>query len=181
MKNRNWSELLRLLALPVLQIVLGVVLIVNPDSAAALVGKIIAWILVLTGTGMGIAALYGELSRRLGRLIPAAIALVLGIWLMANPLFLAESLGRILGILLAVQGGVNIAGAIFGRQRFSVISAITLLAGVVLILVPMTTSRIVIVICGIAVLCIGAAELAERLLRKRLPQKGEKPDIIDEA
>ena len=45
----------------------------------------------------------------------------------------------------------------------------------------MTTSRIVIVIGGIVVLCIGAAELAECLLRKNRTEKGEKPRIIDEA
>lgn len=179
MKDRNWFAFLRPLLIPALLIVLGIVLIVNPDSAAALVGKVIAWALILGGTVMGITALSGEISRRLGRLIPAAVILILGIWLMSEPLFIAESLGWILGILLAVQGGADVFAALRGRQRFSVISAITLVAGVVLVLVPMTTSRILIVICGIVVLCIGAAELADRLLRKKLPP--QKPDIIDEA
>lgn len=181
MKNRNWFAFLQPLVIPALLVVLGILLIVNPDSAAALVGKVIAWALVLGGTVTGITALSGDISRRLGRLIPAAVILILGIWLMSDPLFIAESLGRILGILLAVQGGADVFAALHGRQQFSVISAITLLAGVVLVLVPMTTSRILIVICGIVVLCIGAAELADRLLRKKLPTKGEKPDIIDEA
>lgn len=181
MKNRNWLEFVKPLLMPVTLVVLGVILIVNPDSAAALVGKIIAWILILSGTGMGIAALSGDISRRLRRLIPAAIALLLGIWLMTNPLFIAKSLGRFLGLLLALQAGGEIGDALRSKRRISVLSMVTLVAGAVLVLVPMATSRIVIVICGIVVLCIGAAELAERLLRRNLPKKGEKPHIIDEA
>lgn len=175
MKNRNWMEWIE----PVILAVLGIILIVNPDSAAALVAKIIAWVLILVGTVMGFAALQGDVSRRVRRLIPAAVALVAGILLMANPLFLAESLGRFLGILLAIQGVTDLLGAARGVRPFSVISAITLAAAIFLIMVPMTTSRILITICGIVVLCIGVAELSDKLLRKKLPPKEEKPGIID--
>ena len=83
MKNRNWLEVVRPLLMPLTLVTLGVILIVNPDSAAALVGKVIAWILILAGTGLGIAALSGDVARRLRRLFPAAAALILGIWLLS--------------------------------------------------------------------------------------------------
>lgn len=175
MKNRNWTEWIE----PLLLMILGIILIVNPDSAAALVAKILAWVLILVGTGMGIAALHGDTARRVRRLIPAVIALALGIWLMANPLFLAESLGRFLGILLAIQGMGDVISAVKGERSLNVISVVTLAAAVFLIMVPMTTSRILITICGIVVLCIGVAELSDKLLRKKLPPKEEKPGVID--
>lgn len=178
MKNRNWLAFLQPLVMPAVLVVLGIVLIVNPDSAAALIGKIIAWALILAGTGMGIAAFSGNMSRRVGRLIPAVVCLVLGLWLVANPLFIAESLGRILGILLILQGGSDLLEALGGKRSFSLISFITLASGIILVLVPMTTSRIVITICGIVVLCIGAAELADRLLRRQPPKK-DGPRIYD--
>ena len=181
MKNRNWLEFVKPLLMPAIWMGFGIILIVKPDSAAAVVGKLFAWLLVLGGTGMGLAALHGDFSGRLRRLIPAAVALMLGIWLMTNPLVIARSLGRLLGILLTLEAGGRIVGALRKKQCIPVMSVITLGAGVVLILVPMTTSRIVIVICGIAVLCIGAAELAERLLRQKRLRNGEKPRIIDEA
>ena len=180
MKDRKWLERLNPLLMPITLVILGVILIVNPDSAAALVGKLVAWLLILLATGMGLVALYGDLSRRVRRLIPAAIALVLGLWLLANPLFIAESLGRFLGILLALQAGGNIGSAFRRGRRITLLSVITLAAGVVLVLVPMTTSRIVLIICGIVVLCIGAAALAERLLPEGREKK-EKPTILDEA
>lgn len=175
MKNRNWMEWIE----PVILAVLGIILIVNPDSAAALVAKIIAWVLILVGTIMGFAALNGDVSRRVRRLIPAVIALAAGILLMANPLFLAESLGRFLGILLALQGMGDVISAVKGERSLNVISVVTLAAAAFLIMVPMTTSRILITICGIVVLCIGVAELSDKLLRKKLPPKDEKPAIID--
>ena len=181
MKNRDWLDIVRPLLMPVTLVILGAILIVKPDSAAALVGKIVAWILILGGTGMGLAALSGDIARRLRRLVPAAAALIAGIWLMSDPLIIAKGLGRFLGILLALQAGGGIGDAIRSGRRVSVLSIVTLAAGVVLVLVPMTTSRIVIVIGGIVVLCIGAAELAECLLRKNRTEKGEKPRIIDEA
>ena len=181
MKNRKFPELIKSLLMPLTTVLLGTVMIVKPDAAAALVGKIVAWLLILTGTGMGVAALYGDVSRRLGRLFPAAVALLLGLWLVANPLVIAQGLGRFLGILLALQAGGRIGDAIRGRRRFSLISGLTLAAGIYLVLVPLTTSRILIIISGIVVLCIGVAEIADQLMDGRHPAKGEKPRIIDEA
>ena len=103
MKNRNWLDIVRPLLMPVTLVILGVILIVKPDSAAALVGKIVAWILILGGTGMGLAALSGDIARRLRRLVPAAAALIAGIWLMSDPLIIAKGLGRFLGILLQLR------------------------------------------------------------------------------
>ena len=181
MKNRKFPELIKSLLMPVTTVVLGIIMIVSPDTAAALVGKVVAWLLILAGTGMGVAALYGDVSRRLGRLIPAAVALLLGLWLVANPLVIARSLGRFLGILLTLQAGGKIGDAIRGRRGFSVLSILTLAAGIYLVLVPLTTSRIFIIIGGIVVLCIGVAEIADQILGGRRLPKGEKPRIIDEV
>lgn len=176
MKKNNWLETCSPFLLPVLLMILGIVLIVNPDSAAALIGKVVALVVILSATVMGIEALSGEVSRRIRRLIPAALLLILGLWLLANPLFIAESLGRILGILLILEGVSELMSRLRRGYPFPVMAFITLVAGVVLVLVPMTTSRILLIICGLVALCIGVAELAEKLLRRRLP---EKPDILD--
>lgn len=178
MKSKNWKAFPGIYALPVLLMLLGILLIVKPDSAAALIGKAVALVVILSGTVMGVTAMSGETSRRIRRLIPAAIALALGLWLLVNPLFIAESLGRILGILLLLEGGSELIGALRRSAPFPVMAFVTLVAGVVLVLLPMTTSRLLITVCGIVVLCIGAAELAEKLLRRQLPPKA---DILDEA
>lgn len=177
MKRNHWIDILSPLLLPVLLMLLGIILIVNPDSAAALIGRLIAFALIVAGTVMGVAALSGDTLLRVRRLIPAAILLALGLWLLANPLFIARSLGRILGILLILEGGGTLGGELRLGHPLPVVAAITLVAGIVLVLVPMTTSRLLIIGCGIAVLCLGAAELAQRLLRRRLPRNR---DIIDQ-
>lgn len=176
MKDKKWLNTLTPLVIPALLIILGIVLIVRPDSAAALIGKVVAFSLLLTATVLAIAGLSGDVGSRIYRLIISAILLALGLWLLLNPLFIAKSLGRILGILLILEGGSAIGDALRWKYPFPVVALITLVAGIVLVLVPMTASRLVFTICGIVVLCIGVAELAEKLLGKRRPKKS---DIID--
>lgn len=174
MKNKNWMAIFSTFALPVLLMLLGLVLVIHPDSAAALIGKLTALVVILSGGAMGISVLAGDPYRRVRRLIPAAVTLVLGLWLLANPLFIARSLGRVLGVLLVLEGGSDLIGALRRGYPFPVMAVITLVAGAVLALVPMATSRLLFTLCGILLLCIGAAELAEKLLCR-----GKKPDIID--
>ena len=37
---------------PVLMVILGIVLVVRPDSASALVGKVLGWVLLVVGIGL---------------------------------------------------------------------------------------------------------------------------------
>lgn len=176
MKRKNWMNVISPLVMPALLVVLGVLLIVRPDSAATLIGKILAFSLLLAGTVLAIGALTGNPAQRIGTLLLAAILLALGLWLLTNPLFLAASLGRILGILLILEGASTVVGALHSHYPLPVMALLSLIAGVVLVLVPMTASRLVSIICGIGVLCLGVGELAEKLLSKKPPKK---PDIID--
>lgn len=176
MKHKNWMNAVPPLVMPALLVVLGILLIVRPDSAAALIGNIIAVSLLLAGTVLGIVALAGNAAQRIGTLLLAAILLALGVWLLMNPLFIAASLGRILGILLILEGASTLVTALQSRYPLPVVALLSLIAGVVLVLVPMTASRLVSILCGIGVLGIGVGELAEKLFGKKPPKK---PDIID--
>ena len=51
MKKTEFTTLVKLLITPVLMIVLGIALVVRPDSASALVGKILGWVLIFMGGG----------------------------------------------------------------------------------------------------------------------------------
>ena len=175
MKNNKLFDLISMLLGPVLLMVLGIILIVDPDSASALVAKVIAWALILTGTGLALKNLVSE--RRKGQIVAAAISLVVGLWMLANPLILARSLGRILGLVIFLQAadfrewknGIKVSG----------VSLVTAILGLILVLVPMTASRILFVIIGIVCLVIGVTEIVNRLhIRKKL-DRDDGPDIID--
>ena len=77
MKKNDILSLLYQLLFPVLLIVLGAVLLVNPDSASVLVAKILGWVLLLTGVGCGVAALTTHTGTA-GKVLSALVCLALG-------------------------------------------------------------------------------------------------------
>ncbi len=173
MKKNDFWKILELLLGPGLLVLLGLVLVFSPDTATALITKLIAWALILTGAVQGFSGVFGS-ARRIGRIIGAAVILLVGLWLLSDPLVLAKWLGRILGFFILLQGVQNIA---LGKGRFSIVPAVTTVIGLILLIVPMTTSRLIFIILGIIVLAVGVTELLSRL---RALQKPEDDDgIID--
>ncbi len=94
MKKEDILAYVRLLAVPVLTVLLGLILLFSPDTASALVGKILGWVFVLTGAGVGAGGFLGEKTRQNNRIVWSVIFLVLGIWILREPLMLAKILGR---------------------------------------------------------------------------------------
>ena len=52
MKKKDVQSMVRLMLTPVLMVILGIVLVVRPDSASALVGKVLGWVLLVVGIGL---------------------------------------------------------------------------------------------------------------------------------
>lgn len=175
MKKKDFEYILNTFAMPVLLMALGLVLLVNPDSAAIVIAKLLGWILSASGIFYGIYALIGEERRRTGRIVTAVVCLVISSVLLVNPLILARNIGRVLGVLLAVEGA-QILHKNTGSRGLGIL---TLAGAVVLVLAPMTASRLVFSLCGLVLLCIGGAQLLERLKKKKLGKGSDKPDIID--
>lgn len=176
MKKRDILSLLYQLATPVLLILLGLVLLVSPDSASAMIARILGWIMTLAGIGVGIFAIIDRRNAvRKGILSVGCVCI--GGWLLANPLLLAAGIGRILGILLAVRG---IRELFLSRHRGhgQLLAIIMVVVGIVLAVLPLTTSRLVFSICGVVILLIGAAMLLDRLKDRRYLEDSD-PNIID--
>lgn len=167
----------KLFLAPVLVILLGLILIINPDSATALISKILGGILILMAIGTGISAIFNE-SSRVGKGIFAVILAVAGGWLNSNPLALAAWIGRIIGILLIIDGVQDILELRKQGKTFLLPLIVTVI-GAVLVLMPMTTSRLVFALCGVVVLLVGVAMLLDRLKGKKRLNQPKDPDIID--
>ena len=166
----------KLLASPLALIVLGGLLFLNPDSVSAFLAAALAWCLILVGAGLAIAAVavrQGTATKVLG----AAVCLFLGFWLLRNPLLLAAGLGRLVGILLLIRGIQDLVSSRFTQGRL--LSLITAVVGLILLLLPMTTSRVVFSLCGLVVLGLGIVMLLGRLRLRRLLEEGDNPNIID--
>ena len=156
--KKNFTMYAKLLLTPLLMILLGVVLMVRPDSGSALVG---GWALILLGGGLILDSLLIP-SALTGKILFAAAALAAGVWLVRNPLGLAAAIGRIAGVLILIRGVQDMINASRWKcgMRYALISAIV---GAVLILLPMTTSRIVMVLLGLLVALLGVLMARDRL------------------
>lgn len=176
MKKRDLLSLVYQLASPVALILLGLVLIFNPDTASALIARLLAWGMLLAGIGIGIAAIVSKRGQ-VGKGVAAVGCVSIGGFLMRNPLVLAAGIGQLLGILLILRGGRDVM--LSNRSGHGRILAIlTTVVGVVLTVLPLTTSRLVFSLCGVAVLGIGAAMLIDRLKNRRYLEDRD-PNIID--
>ncbi len=172
MKN---TKMLRLLAGPALTVVLGLILLLSPDSASALVGRILGWVAVLI-------ALAEAFSGDKKSPVKAVIFGVIGVLILRDPLYVARILGRILGLAMFSWG---VGGVVRNRRTGKsitpgvVLSGAVAVLGLVLFLVPMATSRIVLSGVGILIIGIGVKEGYDRLREKKRLEGPENPGVID--
>lgn len=180
-KKTDWSKLLGLAALPALQLLLGLLLLVNPDGAIALVFRVIGWLLVAVAVGLAIS-MVTDRTVKAGNLAAALVCGLGGIYLTRNPLALLAGTGKLLGVVLIIRGS---AGLLQERQ-FSAFrmgrilpELPALILGLLLLISPMTPSRLILRIIGV-VLILGAAAkffaVKGDLFALREP---EDPNIID--
>ena len=161
MKKKDMQSMVRLMLTPVLMVILGIVLVVRPDSASALVGKVLGWVLLVVGIGLLVESIaVKELTT--SRILFVVVAAALGLWLVRNPLRLAAALGRVAGLLILVRAVQDIINAARWKcgMKYALLSAII---GGLLILLPMTTSRAVWVIVGLLVIAVGVLMAIDRL------------------
>lgn len=169
MKKLKFMDAVNRFGMPVTTIVLGLILLIVPDSASVVIAYGIGGILIFGGIVFAIGAL---LDQSLSKGFWALACLSIGGTLMGNPLLLARNLGRFLGIWLAIEGGDCL------RKGNRIFGVMILVAAVALILSPMTLSRLVFSLCGLVVLIIGIGMLADRLKNQKRLHKGD-DNIID--
>lgn len=172
MKKQKILRYINCFGMPVTLILFGLILLMNPDSASILISRILGWVFTVVGVCCGISGLLDK-DRRISRILGAVACLMLGGVLLGNPLLLARYIGRFLGILLAIEGANCL------RKENGLFGGILLAAAAVMIFAPMTVSRLVFALCGLAVLVIGIAMLVSRVKERRYLPDGDDPNIID--
>lgn len=158
---------------PALTTLMGLILILRPDTLTSAIGVTAGFLVALLGAGLLISFLFGHTRDGL-RLAGAIILMVLGFSVIKSPLSLTSQLGRFVGILLVLQSVRELSGQFSLRSKaMSIVSGVV---GLVLMLVPVTSSRLIISGCGVVVLLMGGGMLLERW---KNPPKPVKEDIID--
>lgn len=175
MKKHQISAFLSRFATPAVLILLGLVLIFCPDTASALISKVAGWGLMMAGVIVAVAMVVdGEWS--VSKILTVLVLVGVGRWLMSNPLAWAAWGGRIIGVLLLLRGIRDVTQSVYTQGK--VLSIVTAVLGVVLIVLPMTASRLVFSLCGVVILAVGGGMLAERIWEKKNGEDDD-PNIID--
>lgn len=166
MSGINWKGMNRSQGGSVLMIVCGAILALSPDSASALLSVVLGWGLIVVGVMLIVG---GFLSgREWGSIGQGALFLICGSWLHRNPLMIASVLGLVLGVVAVRRGWsgaknaqtIKRCGGIWIPD--AVLAALELIVGVRLIFSPLSVSRVVLTLAGIAMVACGAWELISR-------------------
>ena len=173
MDTKKIEKYLNTFGMPVLTVLAGLILLVNPDGATALVTKLVGWVMVILGAGMLVRPALKNIHIAPGTWIWGGGLIVVGVLLLAKPMILADSLGRLFGILLLIEG--------ISRFRVSgsrLVPVLTIAAGAALVLIPRTLTHTLLAVCGIVLVVIGVVNILGRLKETKRLEQGD-PNIID--
>ena len=181
MRNLDWKDLLRQEGGSILTILCGVILVLKPDTASALLAAVAGWALIAVGVAALIAGFAGDFGT--GSVVTGAVLLLAGAWLHRNPLMIASVLGFVVGFLVLRQGIRAMKNAQRSKRNGglwipgAVLAVVEALIGVRLMLSPLTISRLVLSIGGVVLIVIGACNLVAHYRSIRyIPEPG---GIID--
>ena len=173
-------NLMRLHGGAVLMILCGGILTVFPDSASVLISAVLGWLLIAVGVMLLLAGILGGIA--VMSIIQGAVLIVAGAWLHRHPLMIASVLGIVLGLTALSQGikkgkramRLKLYGSFWIRDAG--MAAMELLAGLVLILTPLSLSRAVVTVAGIFMVVCGVLDL---LSTRKNDGPGSYSNIID--
>lgn len=162
-----WPQLLMMLC--------GLLLAFFPETAVELVNKAAGWILVVTGI-YNIAKALSQKGQGVSFWIRTVVYVFLGSFLLIHPMRISALLGRIVGVLLMIQGVKDLRGV-----ASRMLGVATLLGGVILFLIPNTLTNALLILLGVVLIVVGGIHLVEKLFRTRRLGRGGDADIIDAA
>lgn len=180
MEKIDLRNLMRLHGGAVLMILCGGILTVFPDSASVLISAVLGWLLIAVGVMVLLAGILGGVA--VMTIVQGAVLIVAGAWLHRHPLMIASVLGIVLGLTALSQGWKKGKRAmrlkLYGSFWIwdACVAALELLAGLVLILTPLSLSRAVVTVAGIFMVVCGVLDL---LSSRKNDGPGGYSNIID--
>ncbi len=149
-------------------VILGVILLVWPESSMITLSKLIGLVLTVTGVGMVILYLWnhdGLLTSYL-QLAMGVIIGAVGLWICLRPAQLVELIPTIFGIIVMINGLSDLSKTFaLGRQKYDrwwvslLIAVATLLFGLVLIFKPFGIAKFITRVIGLVLIFNGISDL----------------------
>ena len=178
----------------VLCIILGIVLMVYPDTSLTLVCQAVGVIVLVTGIGFIISHIRGGLFSLFYKLdlILGLLFLILGVYILMNPWGLLSIIPVVFGVLLIYHGISDLGQAMELRKYEAdrwwisiIIAVITIVLGVVIMSNPFGTIDMLMRIIGVCLIYDGLSNLLlvgkfSKSIRRFQKYEREAEDIFDE-
>jgi uncharacterized membrane protein HdeD (DUF308 family) len=175
----------RLLIRGILSMAVGVTVIAVPDFSLKLMMQLLGCLLLADGVIALLSDYYATRKTKGYRLVPRGVSnLVIGIILLIFPALLVKVFVFVLGILLIFAGATQLMNQFVpnGKFRFSwlmaLISAISLIAGILLVTRPFESAQTVLIMFGVVLFIYGIGEFIWSFKIRKL-QKTENQQVID--
>lgn len=177
MKNKNTSKFISSL----IYAALGLVLIVYPT----LIGETICWMLAGAAAAMGVINLIGYAMSKGGTqpdessgLVTGVVLLLLAVFIVIRQEFVISIIPFILGFMITIKGIVGVQSAInlkrFGYGSFKgslIASILVMIFGIVMMLNPFSTVKILFTMIGVGLLTSGIVDIAANIVMTREMKK----------
>lgn len=178
MKNKNTSKFISSL----IYAALGLILIVYPT----LIGETICWMLAGAAAAMGVINLIGyamskggtQSDESSGGLVTGVILLLLAVFIVIRQEFVISIIPFILGFMITIKGIVGVQSAInlkrFGYGSFKgslIASILVMIFGIVMMLNPFSTVKILFTMIGVGLLTSGIVDIAANIVMTREMKK----------
>lgn len=173
MNTKKIENLLRTFGIHVLTVLGGLMLLLNPAGATALVTRMLGWLLVGAGAVKLILPVTNHRPVSGSEWVWNGLYILAGLVLLSRPLILADLMGRVLGVMILAEGCRHLRDGVDGKD------ILTILAGVILLMMPRTLTNTVLVILGVVLMVIGIVNIIGRARTIKRLEGRDDPNIID--
>ena len=155
-KRIKWSTLIS----AILTMIIGIFLLARPDAAVATISVIVGWVLLISGVFSVIMFITGKtLGFAYLNIVLGVIGIVLGLWIVLDPDFIANFIMVLLGIMMLVHGAIDLQSALefkkFGGSRWGldlIFAVLTMALGVLVIILHFNAAKLIMILCGISLI-----------------------------
>ena len=173
MGTQKLETYIRTFGVHVLTVLAGLLLVLNPAGATALVTRVLGWVLVGAGSARLILPVANHRPVAGSEWVWNGLCILAGLVLLSRPLILADLMGRVLGVMILAGALQNLRDGVDGKDILSI------LAGVILLMMPRTLTNTVLVILGVVLMIIGIVNIISRAKAIKRLEGRENPKIID--
>lgn len=147
----------------IIMIIIGLILVIWPGHSLNVMVSILGWGMIFSGIAESVS---GFMTGFFPLAIGGLCILALGFYFIISPQVLASVIPFLAGLVIIVNGGVNLYHAWVGRfamgynpARDIILSIISIILGILILVHPFATASVIVLLVGLALIYNGIMNL----------------------